>query len=169
MLREKRTVDAKSSMTSAEREARLRELANMNLDDYDKDDDLNNASFSGLILGTDDRNPFLDNDRKREVIDILEGDKVIEDEEERARRQGTVGVALWGIQKPDATDDPEGTLSSLEYEGSDPTLQFFVETVVHCDHHLIRLLMQSGVLEMADYREGGNKVIEYLISLGMVV
>jgi len=155
-------------MTSVDREARLRELADIHLDDYDKDDVLTNTSFSGPIFGADDKDPFLDDDRKREVMDILEGDKFIEDEEERARRQETVGVALWDPQEQGTMDDLEGALSSIEYEGSDPTLQTFVETIAHGDCHLLCLFMQSGVLDMADYREGGNKVIDYLITLGMM-
>jgi len=77
-------------------------------------------------------------------------------------------VALWDPQEQGTMDDLEGALSSIEYEGSDPTLQTFVETIAHGDCHLLCLFMQSGVLDMADYREGGNKVIDYLITLGMI-
>lgn len=161
-------MDSRNSVTSVDREARLRELADIHLDDYDKDDVLTNTSFSGPIFGADDKDPFLDDDRKREVMDILEGDKSIEDEEERTRRQETVGMALWDTQEQGTMDDLEGALSSIEYEGSDPTLQTFAETIAHRDYHLLCLFMQSGVLETADYREGGNKIIDYLITLGMV-
>jgi hypothetical protein len=151
-------------MTSADREARLRELANMNLNDYDEED--NNASIDGPLPGVDDGNPFIDDNQKQQVMGIFQSDKDIQDEEERLRQLGEVGVALWGPLESDGMDDPEVTLASLEYQGPDPTLQAFAETVAHGDHRLIRLFLQSGALELANYNEGGESVIVYLTSLG---
>ncbi|KAF5354651.1 hypothetical protein D9756_005354 [Leucocoprinus leucothites] len=165
LLKEKRAADAKGSMASTDREARLRELANMNLNDFDKDGDLTIDGFNDSVFGADDENPFLDDNQKREVKDILKGDKVIEDEEEHLRQQGSVGVALWGVSESDSMDDLDQALPLLEYQGSDPTLRTFVETVAHGDHNLTRLLMQSGILEMADYSGGGGSVIEHLIKM----
>lgn len=167
LLKEKRAADAKGSMASTDREARLRELANMNLNDFDKDGDLTIDGFNDSVFGADDENPFLDDNQKREVKDILKGDKVIEDEEEHLRQQGSVGVALWGVSESDSMDDLDQALPLLEYQGSDPTLRTFVETVAHGDHNLTRLLMQSGILEMADYSGGGGSVIEHLIKMAL--
>ncbi|KAJ3568393.1 hypothetical protein NP233_g5742 [Leucocoprinus birnbaumii] len=165
LLKEKRAAEAKSTMTSAEREARLRRLEAMNLNDFDDNKDLTADPWDGPSLGTDDENPFLDDVQKREVRDIFKGDKDIEDEEEHLRQQGSVGVTLWSKKDPDVMDVPVEDLPSLEYQGSDPTLQTFAETVAHGDCGLTRLLMQSGVLEMADYSGKGLAVIEYFIRL----
>ncbi|KXN85385.1 hypothetical protein AN958_11485 [Leucoagaricus sp. SymC.cos] len=166
LLKEKHAIDKKTSMTSADREKRLRELANMDLngDSDDGEDDL--PVIAGPTSGLDDGNPFVNDEQKQQVMDIFKGDKVIDDEEEQLRRLGMVGVALWVNTDLEAMDDITGALPNLEYHGSDSTLRTFAETISYGDRGLVRLFMQSGVLELANYAEG-QSVIDYIISLAL--
>ncbi len=167
LLKEKQTVNGKDMMRSADREARLRDLANMNLNDDSDNGDVDlSASGDNLPLAVEaDGNPFIDDDQKKQVMEILEGDRAIKDEEEHLRQQGKVGVILWGISETGSMDSCGG-LPPLEYQGSDPTLRSFAETVNHGNYDFVDLVIQSGALELANYTEGGSDVIQYLIGLG---
>lgn len=167
LLKEKQVVNGKNAIRSADREAQIRDLANMNLnDDSDSGDFGLKGSGDSLPLITEsEESPFIDDDQKQQVMEILKGDRVIKDEEEHLRQQGKVGVPLWGISEPCCMDSCDG-LPRLEYQGSDPTLQSFSQIVNHGDSEFVGFAIQSGVLELANYTKESFIVINYLISLG---
>lgn len=167
LLKEKRVVNGKNVTRSADREAQLRDLANMNLNDDSDNGDvgLKGSGDSPPLITESDGNPFIDDDQKQQVMEILEGDRAIKDEEEHLRQQGKVGVPLWGISESCSMDSCDG-LPRLEYQGSDPTLQSFTQIVNHGDCDFVDLVIQSGALELANYTEGGFNVVNYLIGLG---
>lgn len=167
LLKEKCTANRKDGMRSAAREARLRELAYLNLNDDSEDDDSPKNSKSTMsITKQDDGSPFIDEEQRQQVLEILEGDKAIQDEEEHFRRLGKVGVELWCTSEFYSMNSCEDTLPPITYSGSDPVLQIFVQTVIDGDHALIHLVMESGALEMANYASGGDNIIGYVTDLG---
>lgn len=168
LLKEKRVIDGKNGARSADREAQLRDLASMNLNDESDDDvdSLNKLKTSIPILKEDIGNPFIDDEQRQQVMEILKGDRMIEDEEEHLRQQGKVGVTLWDISESYFMDSRDVALLPLEYLGSDPTLRAFAQTIAHGNRELIHLMLQTGALELANYADGGINVINWLIGLG---
>ncbi|KAF9450407.1 hypothetical protein P691DRAFT_810348 [Macrolepiota fuliginosa MF-IS2] len=169
LLKEERAVNGRNGMRSVDREAQLRDLASMNLDDESDDDDVNLNKPKPYVPMTsdDDGNPFIDDNQKEQVLEILQGDKLIEDEEEHLRQQGEVGVALWGPSELCTMDSYDDTLPRLDYRGSDPTLQTFAQTVAHGDRALVHLVIQAGALELANYADGGLDAVSWLVDLAI--
>jgi hypothetical protein len=167
LLKEKRTTSTKGGKVSEDRESRLRALADLDLNDDSEDDEsLQNTKITMRVIKEDAGNPFIDDKQKEQVWDILEDDKVIESEEEHIRQLGNVGAKLWDSSEACLMSSHDAALPHIEYGGSDPSILMLARTIDDGDYALIHVIMVSGALEVADYTDGGENVISFLIDLG---
>jgi len=74
---------SKRVVSFADREERLRRLAELNLDDSDNELEDPKTPPDDNFLNAEDGNPFIDQTQKEQVLQIFQGNKDIEEEEEK--------------------------------------------------------------------------------------
>lgn len=167
LLKERRSTSAKNGVALEDRESRLRALAYLDLNDDSEDDESPKNVTTGMrMMKEDEANPFIDDQQRQQVMDILEGDRVIESEEEYIRLLGNVGAKLWDGSEASLMCLGEDALPPINYGGSDPSILMLMQTIAEGPHTLIHMVMDSGALEMANFTDGGENVIGFLMDLG---